>query len=124
MTNITLQTSYDVADKSLISWLNIHYYHNGWYKFYNFLKSLLIMSKSLIFAGLDIDRILHFVFYGKIIYQQMGVGVLHKIELPHRHFPGPSTITIAELIYSIPQALIFRLIENSILQSQKHVDTT
>ena len=82
------------------------------------------MSKSLIFAGLDIDRILHFVFYGKIIYQQMGVGVLHKIELPHRHFPGPSTITIAELIYSIPQALIFRLIENSILQSQKHVDTT
>ena len=31
------------------------------------------MSKRLIFAGLDIDRILHFAFY-KIIYQQMGVG--------------------------------------------------
>ena len=37
---------------------NIHYYHNRWHKS---LKAV-IASKCLISAGLDIDRILYFVF--------------------------------------------------------------
>ena len=45
-----------------ISRLNIHYYHNRRYKSYITSLKAVIAGKSLIFAGLDIDRILHFVF--------------------------------------------------------------
>ena len=55
-----------------ISRLNIHYYPNRRYKSYITSLKALIVGKSLISAGLDIDRILHYVFYDKIlqIYRQ------------------------------------------------------
>ena len=55
-----------------ISRLNIHYYPNRRYKSYITSLKALIVGKSLISAGLDIDWILHYVFYDKIlqIYRQ------------------------------------------------------
>ena len=55
-----------------ISRLHIHYYPNRWYKSYITSSKAVIVGKSLISAGLDIDRIRHFDFYDKIlqIYRQ------------------------------------------------------
>ena len=53
-----------VKNLKCISRQNIHYYPNHWYK--SSLKAVII-SKSLISAALDIYRILHFVFYDKIL---------------------------------------------------------
>ena len=55
-----------------ISPLNIHYYPNRRYKFYITSFKALIVGKGLVSTGLDIDRILHFLFYDKIfqIYRQ------------------------------------------------------
>ena len=55
-----------VKNLNCMSRLNIHYYPNRWY------KSYIILGKSLISVELDIDRILHFVFYARIlqIYRQ------------------------------------------------------
>ena len=49
-----------------ISQLNIHYYPNRRYKPYVTFLRAVIVGKTLISAGLDIDRILHFIFYDKI----------------------------------------------------------
>ena len=51
---------------------NIHYYHNRRYKSHITSLKAVIAGKSLISAGFDIDRILHFIFYDKIlqIYRQ------------------------------------------------------
>ena len=52
--------------KSLM-YFRAKYFHNRRYKSYiTFLKAV-IAGKCLISAGLDIDRILHFVFYDKIL---------------------------------------------------------
>ena len=61
-----------VKNLKCISRLNIHYYPNRRYKSYITSLKAVIAGKSLISAGLDIDRILHFVFYDKIlqIYRQ------------------------------------------------------
>ena len=61
-----------VINLKCISRLNIHYYPNRRYKFYVTSLKAVILDKSLISAGLDIDRILHFVFYDKTlqIYRQ------------------------------------------------------
>ena len=50
-----------------ISQLNIHYYPNRRYKPYVIFLRAVIVGKTLISAGLDIDRILHFIFYDKIL---------------------------------------------------------
>ena len=65
-----------VKNIKCISRLNIHYYPNGRYKSYITSLKAVIVGKSLISAWLDIDRILHFVFYYKIpkIYRQHLVG--------------------------------------------------
>ena len=44
----------------------IHYYHNRRYKSHITSLKAVIAGKSLISAGFDIDRILHFIFYDKI----------------------------------------------------------
>ena len=54
-----------VKNLECISWLNIHYYPNRRYKSYITSLKAVTVDKSLISTGLDIDRILHFVFYGK-----------------------------------------------------------
>ena len=54
-----------VKNLACISWLNIHYYPNRRYKSYITSLKAVIVDKSLISTGLDIDRILHFIFYGK-----------------------------------------------------------
>ena len=61
-----------VKNLKCISRLNIHYYPNRRYKSYITSLKAVIAGKSLISAGLDINKILHFVFYDKIlqIYQQ------------------------------------------------------
>ena len=51
-----------VKNLKCISRLNIHYYPNRRYKSYITSLKAVIAGKSLISAGLDIDRILHFVF--------------------------------------------------------------
>ena len=56
-----------VKNLKCISRLNIHYYPNRRYKSYITSLKAVIAGKSLISAGLDIDRILHFVFYDKIL---------------------------------------------------------
>ena len=57
--------------------LNIHY---RWYKSYITSLKAVITGKSLISARLDIDRILHCVFYNKIlqIYQQYWVRKFYR----------------------------------------------
>ena len=64
-----------VKNLKCISRLNIHYYPSSRYKSYITSLKAVITGKSLISAGLDIDRILHFVFYDKIlqIYRQHSV---------------------------------------------------
>ena len=49
-----------VKNLKCISRLNIHYYPNRRYKSYITSLKAVIAGKSLISAGLDIDRILHF----------------------------------------------------------------
>ena len=63
-----------------ISRLNIYYYPNRRYKSYTTSLKDVIAGKSLISAGLDIDRILRFVFYDKIlqIYRQHWVRKLYR----------------------------------------------
>ena len=56
-----------VKNLNSISRLNIHYYPNRRYKSYITSVKAVIVGKSLITAGLDIDRSLCFVFYGKIL---------------------------------------------------------
>ena len=51
-----------VKNLKLISRLNIHYYSNPWYKSYITSLKAIITGESLISVGLDINRILHFVF--------------------------------------------------------------
>ena len=77
-----------VKNLKFISRLFIHYYPNCWYKSYITSLKAIIVGKSLISAGLDIDRILHFVFYDKIlqIYRQTTLGQemlqTHFIKIP------------------------------------------
>ena len=51
-----------VKNLKCISRLNIHYYPNRQYKSYITSLKAVIVGKSLRSVGLDIDRILHFVF--------------------------------------------------------------
>ena len=69
-----------VKNLKCISRLNIHYYPNRRYKSYITSLKAVIAGKSLISAGLDIDRILHFVFYDKIlqIYRQHWVRKFYR----------------------------------------------
>ena len=69
-----------VKNLKCISWLNIHYYPTRRYKSYITTLKAVIVGKSLISAGLDIDRIMHFVFYDKIlqIYQQHQVRKVYR----------------------------------------------
>ena len=64
-----MQTSYNIVSKEskMYFTLNIHYYPNRQYKSYITSLKAVNTSKSLISAGLDIDRILHFVSYDKIL---------------------------------------------------------
>ena len=55
-----------VKNLKCISRRNIHYYPNVGTNLITSLKAV-IVGKSLISAGLYIDRIVHFVFYGKIL---------------------------------------------------------
>ena len=54
-----------VQNLKCISRLDIHYYHNRPYKSHIISLKAVIVVKSLISAGLDIDRLLHFVFMVK-----------------------------------------------------------
>ena len=56
-----------VKNLKCISWLNIYYYPNRWHKSYISSLKDVIVGKSLVSVGLDIDRILHFVFYDKTL---------------------------------------------------------
>ena len=56
-----------VKNLKCISRQNIHYYRNRQYKSYITSLKDVIVSKSLVSAALDIDRILHFVFYDKTL---------------------------------------------------------
>ena len=69
-----------VKNLKCISRLNIHYYPNRRYKSYITSLKAVIAGKSLISAGLDIDRILHFVFCDKIlqIYRQHWVRKFYR----------------------------------------------
>ena len=86
-----------------ISRLNIHYYANRRYKSYISSLKAAIGGKSLIFAGLDIDRILHFVFYDKIlqIYPQHWVKKFYRrILSKYRQTPKtPPLGTPVHIIY-------------------------
>ena len=70
-----------VKNLKCILGLNIHYYLNRRYKSYITSLKAVIVGKSLISVGLDIDRILHFVFYDKIIqiYRNIGSGNITNI---------------------------------------------
>ena len=77
-----------VKNLKCISRLNIHYYPNRRYKSYITSLKAVIAGKSLISAGLDIDRILHFVFYDKIlqIYRQHWLRKFYRLILSkYRH---------------------------------------
>ena len=56
-----------VKNLKCISRQNIHYYRNRQYKSYITSLKDVIVSKSLVSAALDIDRILHFFFYDKTL---------------------------------------------------------
>ena len=58
----------------------IHYYHNRWYRSCITSLKAVIAGKILISAGLDIDRILHFICYDKIlqIYRQHWVRKFYR----------------------------------------------
>ena len=64
-----MQTSYNIVRKEskMYFTLNVHHYPNLQYKSYITSLKAVNTSKNLISAGLDIDRILHFVFYDKIL---------------------------------------------------------
>ena len=83
-----------VKNLKCISRLNIYYYPNRRYKSYITSLKAVIAGKSLIYTGLDIDRILHFIFYDKIlqIYRQHWVRKFHRqsggawvLHIPHTH---------------------------------------
>ena len=59
---------------------NIHYYNKRRYKSYVTSLKAVIAGKNLISAGLDVDRILHFAFYDKIlqIYRQHWVRKFYR----------------------------------------------
>ena len=65
-----------------LKYLNIHFYHNCRYKSYITSLKAVIAGKNLISGRLDIHRILHLVFYDKIlqIYRQ------HWVWKMYRHF--------------------------------------
>ena len=69
-----------VKNLKFISLQNIRYYPNHWYKSYITSLKAVIIGKSLISAALDIYRILHFVFYDKIlqIYWQHWVRKFYR----------------------------------------------
>ena len=69
-----------VKNLKCISRLNIHYYPNRRYKSYITSLKAVIVGKSLRSVGLDIDRILHFVFYEKVlqIYPQLWVRKFYR----------------------------------------------
>ena len=77
-----MQTSYNIVRKEskMYFTLNVHYYPNRQYKSYITSLKAVNTSKNLISAGLDIDRILHFVFYDKIlqIYRQHWVRKFYR----------------------------------------------
>ena len=80
-----------VKNLKCILGLNIHYYLNRRYKSYITSLKAVIVGKSLISAGLDIDRILHFVFYDKIlqIYRQHWVKKFYRhILSKYRQIPN------------------------------------
>ena len=103
-----------VKNLKCISRLNIYYYPNLRYKSCITSLKAVIAGKSLISARLDIDRILHFVFYGKIlqIYRQHWVRKFYRhilskyrqipkkwvgggvVTLPHIHTPAWHTLFI------------------------------
>ena len=56
-----------VKNLKCISRLNIYYYPNRQHKSYISSLKDVTVGKSLISVGLDIDRILHFAFYDKIL---------------------------------------------------------
>ena len=56
-----------VKNLKCISRQNIHYYRNRQCKSYITSLKDVIVSKGLVSAALDIDRILHFVFYDKTL---------------------------------------------------------
>ena len=80
--------------------LNVHYYPNLQYKSYITSLKAVNTSKNLISAGLDIDRILHFVFYDKILrhilskYRQIsknkGAGGVTPPSHTHTHAHTPA----------------------------------
>ena len=69
-----------VKNLNSTSRLNIHYYPNRWYKSYITSFKAVIFGKSLISAGLDIDRSQCFVFHDKIlpIYRQHWVRKFYQ----------------------------------------------
>ena len=69
-----------VKNLNSISRLNIHYYPNRRYKSYITSLKAVIVGKSFISAGLDIDIILYFVFYDEILqsYQQNWVRKFYR----------------------------------------------
>ena len=69
-----------VKNLKCISRQNIHYYRNRRYKSYITSLKDVIVSKGLVSAALDIDRILHFVFYDKTlqIYRQHWVRKFYQ----------------------------------------------
>ena len=69
-----------VKNLKCISRQNIHYYCNRRYKSYITSLKDVIVSKGLVSAALDIDRILHFVFYDKTlqIYRQHWVRKFYQ----------------------------------------------
>ena len=76
-----------VINLKCISRLNIHYHPNRRYKSYVTSLKAVILDKSLISAGLGIDRILHFVFYDKILQilpTTLGQEILptHLVKIP------------------------------------------
>ena len=85
--NITLQILYNiVCENSKMHFTAKYYYSNLWYKSYITSLKAVIAGKSVIFAGRDIERILHFIVYDKIlqIYWQYWVRKFYSLpSLPH-----------------------------------------
>ena len=73
-----------VQNLKCISRLDIHYYHNRRHKSHIISLKAVIVGKSLISAGLDIDRILYFVFMVKHLPTTLGQETLatHFVKIP------------------------------------------
>ena len=85
-----------VKNLKYISRLNIRYHPNRRYKSYITSLKTVIVGKSLISAGLNIDRILHFVFYDKILqicrqhwFMKVYRRILSKYQQMHHPLPHP-----------------------------------